>query len=207
MTSRSTNFRFADDEFEALLRQAHATQIAELNAGWDFDAGLADVYARAGGTPPPSTTAALSDPVGLELDDQHNTAELDAVEDVCAHIEMIDALLAAVSKIGEGPVLHSSYLRMARQYLMQLRLGLAGRRLTAPQAFGLISTVNHDLREADRALRLHHGLSLEQALHERIGELREINTDLSHQMEILDDKVMRLFNEADEPASLTPTPH
>ncbi|SNT61944.1 hypothetical protein SAMN05216276_108625 [Streptosporangium subroseum] len=206
MTSRSADFHFADDEFEALLRQARARQVADLDAGWDFDAGLADVYARAGHTPPPPTPGASSQPSASEPAGQQD-AERDAVEDVCSHIEMIDALLAAVSKIGEGPVLHGSYLTMARQYLMQLRLGLAGRRLTAAQAFGLLSTVKHDLREADRTLRLQHGLSLEQALRERIGELREINTDLSQQMDLLDDKVMRLFNDADEPAALTPTSH
>ncbi|MEV4091272.1 hypothetical protein [Streptosporangium saharense] len=207
MTSRSTNSRFADDEFQALLRQARATQIANLDAGWDFGVGLADVYARAGQIPPLPTTAVLSGPTTPASAGHRQDPESDAVESVCSHIEMIDALLAAVSKAGEGPVLHSSYLTTARRYLMQLRLGLAGRRLNASQAFGLISTVKHDLREADRALRLRHGLSLEQALRERIGELKEINTDLSRQMEILNEKVMRLFNDADAPASLTPTPH
>ncbi|MET9340303.1 hypothetical protein [Nonomuraea sp. NPDC003804] len=205
MTNQDAYSSFADDEFEALLCRASEAQVAKLDAEWDFDAGLADVYARAARTEP--TTSVSSSPSYLAEPEQHHDAESDAVADVCSHIEMLDVLLATVGKRGDGPVLYGSHVLSVRQYLMQLRIGLSRRQLTRSEAFGLLELVTHALREADRGIHRQGGLSLEQALRDRIGELREINTDLHQQIDTLRDKVMQLFNDANDAASLAPTPH
>lgn len=188
-----------DTELNRLIKEARAAELARMDAAFDFDAGLADIYARAGLTQPSDHNA--EQPAPTPQDDPKS-----AVRAVCDHIEMIDALLAAVTKADSGPLLPTSYLKMARQFLLQLRTGLSARRLSAVEAFGLVNSIEHDFREADKTLRRQHGLSLQQALHDRIGELREISTDMTAQTQVLRQNVMRLFDAADDPAPLTPVP-
>ncbi|MEU8104490.1 hypothetical protein AB0C18_12300 [Nonomuraea muscovyensis] len=207
MTNHDAYSSFADDEFNALLTQAHEEQIAALDAAWDFEAGLADVYARAGRIETTTTLTPSNTTPAPEPAEEQDDVQPDAVEDVCSHIEMLDVLLATISKIGEGPVLYGSHVMTARQYLMQLRIGLSQRQLNGWYALNLLQLVKHALAEADRAIRLRDGQSLEQTLRDRIGELREINTDLDQQLAILRDKIIRLFNDANDPASLTPIPN
>ena len=64
------------------------------------------------------------------------------------------------------------YLSRARQFLFELRSGLASRSLAAEDAFRLLSNVRHDLREADSTLRQEQQLPLGSSLLTRIGELR-----------------------------------
>lgn len=188
-----------DTELDRLIKEARAAELARMDAAFDFDAGLADVYDRAGLTRPSDRNAKQSAPASE--DDSES-----AVRAVCDHIEMIDALLAAVTKSDSGPLLPTSYLKMARQFLLQLRTGLSARRLSAVEAIGLVNSIEHDFREADKTLRRQHGLSLQQALHDRIGELREISTDMTGQTQVLRQNVMRLFDAADDPVPLTPVP-
>ena len=55
-------------------------------------------------------------------------------------------------------------------------------------------------------MRRHRGLSLSEALHERIGELAEINTDITEQVKRLEVSVNRLFDTEHEAAELVPHP-
>lgn len=218
-----------DTELDQWVKGALDAELAEMDTAFDFDAGLADVYARAGLTRPattgsrpvappviqPSATAAgpegatdRGNDSGDHIDDFGpvlGTAELTAVQAVIDHIGMLDTLLAAITRAEGGPMLPISYLVAARQFLLQLRTGLSARRLSHHDAYGLIRNVAHDLRLADEVLRRQHGLSLEQAMHDRIGEIREINTDMTQQLELLEEKVRRLFDQADDPV-LIPTP-
>ena len=54
-------------------------------------------------------------------------------------------------------------------------------------------------------MRRHRGLSLSEALHQRIGELAEINTDITEQVKRLEVSVNRLFDTEHEAAELVPT--
>ena len=58
-----------------------------------------------------------------------------------------------------------------------------------------------------RAIRNQQGLSLQDAVHARIGELRDVGGDLIDQVQRLRGKVLRLFTDVDEPASQLPVPH
>jgi hypothetical protein len=119
---------------------------------------------------------------------------------------MIDTLLVSITRTDAGPVVTGFYLTMCRHLLLQLRTGLQARRLSLRDALDLIVNVRHNLREIDQLLRRHHGLSLDEALHDRIGELMEIGTDMTGQMQTLENSIVRLFDAAGEPAVLTPVP-
>ncbi len=122
---------------------------------------------------------------------------------------MLDALLRAVTKSDQdtSPLTGVLYLWMARQLLLQLRVGLTGRRLTQTRAIQLVDNIEHGVAETDRILRAQQGLSLQDAVHSRIGELRDVGGDLIFQVQRLRDKVLRLFTDLNESAPLLPVPH
>ena len=191
-----------DAELDAMMTASRTSFIAHYNATFDFEAGLDDVYARAGLARPTTHQDTAATPADeLEADVEHG-----ALQQVCDHITMIDTLLASIAKTDAGPVVTRTYLTMSRQFLLQLRAGLQARRISLREALDLISHVRHNLREIDQVLRRHHGLSLDDALRDRIGELMEIGTDMTEQMQTLEDSVVRLFDAADEPAVLAPVP-
>jgi hypothetical protein len=95
---------------------------------------------------------------------------------------------------------------MARGFLFELRSGLASRDLSAEDAFRLLGTVRHDLEEADRTLRSEQRLPLPAPVLARIGEMRELASEMTGQLAVLDDQVMRLFGHSGDPAAV-PVPH
>ena len=97
------------------------------------------------------------------------------------------------------------YLTAARQFLFELRSGLAGRNLAAEDAFRLLSTVSHDLQEAGRTLRGEQRLPLAVPVLTRLGELQDLTTELAGQMDTLTEQVMRLFGHSEDPA-VVPAP-
>lgn len=181
------------------VRAAWDAERARLDSKFDFDAGLTDIYARAGLTPPDAAADAQTSTAETGSD-----TEQAAVQAVCDQVDMIAGLLAIITDSDDVPVLPANYLRMARRFLSELRDGLTMRRLSQFDASKLITNTEHDLREADRVLRHQHGLSLQDAIHDRISELREIGADMTAQMEDLRERVMRLFDEEDTPSPLTP---
>jgi len=70
----------------------------------------------------------------------------------------------------------------------------------------LVGNAEHNLREADAVLRSEHGLSLDDALRDRIGDLMDLGSDITGQVQALRAKVTRLFDNAAEAAALTPIP-
>jgi hypothetical protein len=174
-----------------------------MDAAFDFPAGLHDVYARAG------LVRSVAVESGSDLmpgTGAHDTGAPSALRAVVEHIEMLDALLGAVTTSDEdtSPQQGVMYLKMARQFLLQLRIGLSARRLTQARAIHLVEAIAHNLSETDRILRAQQGLSLHDAVHARIGELREVGSDLNHQMQGLREKVLRLFTDVDDPAPQSP---
>lgn len=63
------------DDFDTAINAEHVTQIAELDAVFDFEAGLADVYARAGVTMPDAETAVHGDIVCADEPEDASTSE------------------------------------------------------------------------------------------------------------------------------------
>jgi hypothetical protein len=97
------------------------------------------------------------------------------------------------------------YLRMGRQFLSELRTGLTARNLSSDDAFRLLTSVQHDLREAGRTLRREQRLPLAAAVLARNAELQEMLDGLGGQLDGLHEQVMRLFGHSDEP-SMVPVP-
>jgi hypothetical protein len=198
----------ADIHLDRWVRGALDAELVQMDADFDFAAGLADVYARAGlarsgaaDLPIPESTDSGSDFAGV-------IGGQSAVGAVVEHIAMLDALLGAVTSSEEevSPQVGVLYLKMARQFLLQLRMGLAGRRLSRARAMELVGTIEHDLGEADKILRAQQGLSLRDAVRTRIGELRDVGGDLDQQVQRLRGKVLSLFADVEDPASRSPIP-
>lgn len=198
-----------DTDLDQWIKSGLDAELVQMDAAFDFEAGLADVYARAGLTIPGAAEPRSHEATDPSIDVPQDTMGEGAVQAVVDRIEMLDALLGAVTKSDQdtSPLMGMIYLTTARQYLLQLRVGLTGRRLTQARASQLVDTIEHDLTETDKILRLQQGLSLQDAVHARIGELRDVGGDLIDQVQRLREKVLRLFTDVDEPASRLPVPH
>jgi hypothetical protein len=189
----------SDAEFDARMLKSRASFIEHYNATFDFEAGLDEVYARAGLVRPVDLRRPAAAPAVSGV-----SSENSLLQQICDHIDMIDNLLASVADGDTGPIVTITYLTTSRLLLLQLRTGLRARSLTHRDASNLISNIDHNLREIDLVMRRHHGLSLDEALHERIGELTEINTDITEQIERLEARVNRLFDTEHEAVELVP---
>lgn len=197
MSTRRDDF----DELDQLILQTRASVIAKIDAATDFNAVLADIYAKAAkdGTP---EAAAVSP--GRSRPREPQTA----LDEVCDQVDMLIMLLKAVSGPGVkgSPLIGAIYLSSTWRSLQRLRSGLARHRIGKGEALRLIQNAEHNLREADAVLRSEHGLSLDDALRDRIGDLMELGSDITGQVQILRAKVARLFDNAAESAALTPVP-
>jgi hypothetical protein len=192
------------DDLDELIMQTRASMIAKLDATTDFDAVLADIYAKGGKAE--TAESAGSSPARPGGRDFHEAGT--AVDEVCGHIDMVHAVLTAATQSEQkAPLLGAMYLNAARRSLQRLRDTLAKHRIGRGEALRLIAHVEHNLREADTILRAQHGLSLDDALHDQIGDLMQLSGDIAGQIQVLRLKVTGLFDDAAEPAALTPIPH
>jgi hypothetical protein len=196
----------ADSNFDQWIQGALDAEVAQMDAVFDFEAGLTEVYARAGLVRPRAAESPFQGAAESSGDVTGGTGG--AVRAVVEHIEMLDALLGAVTSSEEeiSPQLGVLYLKMARQFLLQLRMGLTGRRLTRVRAIQLVDTIEHDLGETDKILRAQQGLSLHDAVRTRIGELRDVGGDVNQQVQRLREKVLSLFADVEDPAPRSPIP-
>jgi hypothetical protein len=123
--------------------------------------------------------------------------------------EEIDALLAAVTaEISTAGAAHSAItanLYASRQFLIQMRAGLAGRTLTKAGALDLTGSLGHALEEAGRTLR-HLPAGPGGAGDQEAGDLLELIRSIRQQLPALERKIRRLFDEAGEPAPPVPVP-
>lgn len=187
--------RITEEEVNARVATARADIAAILADVLDDDAGLAQIYAMHGQREPQGSGGAAPD-----HDDESGQVQV-----VCDRVAMLETTLAQAARPG-GPSMQAGlYLTAARQFLFELRSGLVGRSLTAEDAFRLLSTVSHDLQEADRTLRGEQRLPLARPVLTRLGELQELTTELAGQMDALTEQVMRLFGHSKDPA-VVPAP-
>ena len=192
--------RMTDDQVRILVARDRAAIAAVLDRGSSTQAGLARIYAAHG----------LPAPVGRETgglggaDDDGGGGQLHAV---CDQIAMLETTLAHASRL-DGPSRQAGlYLSTARRFLYELRSGLAGHAITEGDASRLLTSVRHDLREADRTLRGELRLPLGADVKVRLGELRDLAADLTAQLPGLDQNVMQLFGHSDDPASVPVPQH
>jgi hypothetical protein len=198
----------ADTHFDEWIRGALDAELVQMDADFDFEAGLVDVYARAGLARPEAADLPIQEATDSHGDVAGGSGGQGAVGAVVEHIAMLDALLGAVTSFEEesSPQLGVLYLTMARQFLWQLRMGLTRRRLSRARAIQLVETVEHDLSETDKILRAQQGLSLHDAVRIHIGELRDVGGDLNQQVQRLREQVLSLFADIDDSAPRSPIP-
>ncbi len=196
---RAGGARLTDDQVNAMVARARA-DIAEILADvLDDEAGLAAIYTMHGRPAPagPGLAAAGYDGGGDEEGGQ--------VGVVCDRIAMLESALAQAARKAAPSSQAGMYLGMGRRFLFELRSGLAGRSLSAADAFRLMTSVRHDLREADGTLRRELQLPLGRGVLAKLAELRELVADLAGQVDSLDGQVMKLFGRSDQ-ASAVPVP-
>ena len=190
------------DELDRLIAQTRASVIAKLDAATDFNAVLADIYSKAAKDGTPEAAAASPGQSGPQ---EPRTA----LDDVCDRIDMLIELLEAVSATGvkDSPLMGAIYLGSASRSLQRLRRGLAKHRAGKEEALRLIGNAEHNLQEADAVLRSEQGRSLDDVLRDRIGDLMDLGSDITSQVQVLRAKVTRLFDNAPETAATAPVPH
>jgi hypothetical protein len=186
-----------EDEVNARAAAARADIAAILGEVLDDDAGLARIYALYGQQPPS---------VSGEATPAQDDDDSGQVRAVCDRIAMLETTLAQASRPDAPSMQAGMYMKMARGFLFELRSGLADRDLSAEDAFRLLGTVRHDLEQADKTLRGEQRLRLPRAVLAGIGEMRELTSEITGQLAVLDTQVMRLFGRSDDPA-VVPAPH
>jgi hypothetical protein len=190
-----------ETELNALIQRAGAAYITTHQALFDSEASLAEIYRKVG-LPRPAS----SPPSSVPSADAHDTAaDHPALAAVLDHVEMVDALLATVTKTHEGPISALGLLRSSRTFLAQLNSGLLARRLDSREAERLIGNVEHGQSEASKVLRHQEDLPVQESTRQRIEELLEVCADVGAHLRQLHAEVRQLFDDADEPAPLVPT--
>ena len=187
---RISDRRITEDEVNRRAATARADLAAILAEVLDDDAGLARIYALHGQQAPQSASEAAH----AEDDDENGQVQV-----VCDRIAMLESTLAQAARLG-GPSMEAGfYLAAARRFLFELRSGLTGRSLAGEDAFRLLSTVRHDLQQADITLEDEQRLPLAGPVLARLSELRELARELFEQMDVLTEQVMRLFGRSEDP--------
>ena len=132
--------RITGDQVDARVASARADIHAVLGHVLDDEEGLARIYAAHGQQPPARPgPAAIADEGGQ-------------VQEVCDRIAMLEITLAQAGRPDGPSSAAGTFLDMAARFLFELRSGLASRSLSADDAFRLLTSVRHDLQEADKTL-------------------------------------------------------
>lgn len=175
-----------DAALDALLAETWEDGVTAIASVLDVDGGKAALTAAPGRAEPPGTAGEA----GVR--------------------ELADTLLAIVTaEIGTdtGPA-HSAIsanLHACRQFLIQLRAGLAGRTLTKTAALDLTASLAHSLDEADRTVQhLPRGPGGQRSneIYAVLGLIGEVQGLLPP----LERGIKRLFDDASDPAPPIPAP-
>lgn len=188
-------------ELDELLATAMDGMLVKLEAGFDPDAGLADIYARLTAADSarhgPAPVTPRREPVPVTSSHR--------LQEVCDQIDTLDACLSAlIRSASNDPFAGGAFVEAARPILMQLRLGLAGRVLARDGAERILGHVRDNLDETDQILRTQDASSLDQVIRARLGSQAEFGGPVTEQMEVLAEMITRLYEDAGYTASLEP---
>jgi hypothetical protein len=192
---------YDEAELDELLATAMDGMLAKLEAGFDPEAGLADIRGRLAAADPHREVPAPA--IGHRKPGP--TAGSQRLQEVCDQIDTLNACLTALSRSTRtAPFAGAAYVEAASPVLMQLRLGLANRALAREHAVRILDHVRQDLDEADRILRIQDASSLDQLIRARLGSSAELGGPIARQVQLLAEMIIRLYEDAGYAASLEP---
>lgn len=171
------------DEADEFVRGVRDRYIERSDAAFDFAAGLADVYLRAG------------------------LPALPSAADICVRIDALASLLDVVERL-QGPA--SRHVRQAREGLFELRHAVTTRpRPWTGAGAGagteqLLHAVADHLDRADRFLREHSGMSLDELIRQCLGDVLDHPVDTASELRTLRGQVTGEFGVAQSSASARP---
>ena len=182
-----------DATLDDVIDAAMSGILAKLEAAFDSDAGLADIYSRSSATRP-SRTAPTSQAAP-------RTGGSSRLEDACDQIDQLTAWLAELLKSArQAPFGGSSFLELARDSLVELRAGLASRTMARPEAQRLTAAIDSQLAQADQILRSRHATTLDRLASRAPGA----SGALTGQAQLLRQMVTRLYEPDGDDLSLQP---
>jgi hypothetical protein len=141
-----------DLELDDLIRSSRRSFIARHDAGFDVEAGLADVRQRASqprAELPASRTSGGRPPAAVVL--------------ACDHVDDVIALLGELMLVAELRHLVGGDIQRAGQVLMQVRSHVAAESLSAAVVAEVFAEVSAALGRADQAVSMETGQSLDDA--------------------------------------------
>ena len=192
---------YEDAELDELLATAMDGMLDKLEAGFNPEAGLADIRARLAAADPPRKAPA---PV-IRHRKPGPIADSQRLQEVCDQIDTLNACLTALSRSARtAPFAGAAYVEAASPVLVQLRLGLANRALAREHAFRSLDHVRQSLDEADRILRTQGASSLDEVIRARLGSHAEFGGPVAEQAQLLAEIIIRLYEDAGYVASLEP---
>jgi hypothetical protein len=194
---------------DELIDSAMSGILAKLEANFEPDAGLADIHARAAarghGFEPGNSAEPGTAPRRAGASAQAGASASARLQEVCGHIDMIDAWLAAVIRSAQAaPFGGVAFLEAARPALMQLRLGLVNRTLGKSDAGRFVDEIQRDLGQADRIIRSQHGSTLDEVIVKYAAAPTGSEGALSADTETLQEMIDRLYADADHDPTLVP---
>jgi hypothetical protein len=144
----------ADQRLDALLRAVRSRYLAGADAGFDVEAGLADVCSRAG---QPVAGVPERPPDG-------GAGPRSAVVDACGHLGQFIVTLGAIHAAGPLPDPAVSQLRRAAEVVLRLQDQVAAGSLSAADLAAALTDTHDALARAGLILRIEHGRSLDDLL-------------------------------------------
>ncbi|MFC1408955.1 hypothetical protein ACEZCY_06615 [Streptacidiphilus sp. N1-12] len=164
---------------EELCGEVRGAFIQRADGSFDFDAGLADVFARAGLERPAVAAAPASAPAP-------STWRLGpgAVAAVCEQADRLTSVLGLFDQ-RVGPVAFD-HLQCARELVFEFRSILSTADQPDPERLAvLLARVGGHLDSADRLVRSQGSASLAEALRARLDDLGPVSVDPCGELEAL----------------------
>ncbi|MDF5758392.1 hypothetical protein [Spongiactinospora sp. TRM90649] len=185
-----------EEELDALLAQTRASTVAAIEGVLDLRAGKEAIFALHGVTRPDPVAAITEPPTGV-------------LAEVCEDIAMLLVVLQVENEPGRSVAQTSAipYLYTARQLLIQLRVGLLKRAVARAEAERLLASVEHALTQARKRLLQVLPVRQQEADSDPTADLLEAVQDLLGQLHPLGEKIVWLFDDADQSTCPIPTPH
>lgn len=188
-----------DTALDSVVDAAMSGILAKLEAALDHDAGLADVRARSAARQPgPSDERPVPAAPAAPGPADSGSSRL---EETCDQIDLVaDRLAGLIASALRAPFGGASFLELARDSLIMLRVGLASRTLARDEAERLTADARDQLAQADQVLRSRHETTLDQLASQKAGP----GTALTGQVQLLRQMVSRLYEHDGGHLSLQP---